>query len=187
MALNGDLSDLSLGELIEFFCNQRKTGRLKVVYPIGHGLFYLKAGAVVHAQFGELRGIDAVYFALTQPNASFTFNAACEPPEQTINHPWTSVVLEGLRRMDQGIPAPTPFRHGNGPAPTGNDVVVELEAIEQPEEIVSPKVSVAGASPVPEVQAFGVLSSQTDSFANFRSRRWSTPAVVGAIALVIGV
>lgn len=186
MALNGDLSDLSLGELIEFFCNQRKTGRLKVVYPIGPGLFYLKSGAVVHAQFGELRGIDAVYFALTQPNASFTFDAAFEPPEQTINQPWTSVVLEGLRRMDQGIPAPNPFPHGNVPAQTEKDVVPGLEAVEQPMVIDLPKVSVARVSPVPEVQAFGVLSSQ-DSSANFRSRRWSTPAVVGAIALVIAV
>ena len=30
MALTGQLSDMSLAELIEFFCNQRKTGRLKM-------------------------------------------------------------------------------------------------------------------------------------------------------------
>ena len=29
MPLTGHLSDLSLSELIEFFCNQRKTGQLK--------------------------------------------------------------------------------------------------------------------------------------------------------------
>ena len=125
MALIGELSDLSLGELIEFFCNQRKTGRLKVVYPVGPGHFYLKSGAVVHAEFGDLRGIDAIYFALTQPNASFTFSAAFEPPEQTINQPWTSVVLEGLRRMDQGIPPPNPFPNGKPPAPAEKNPVVE--------------------------------------------------------------
>src|SRR6185503_5129722 len=185
-ALFGELSDLSLGELIEFFCNQRKTGRLKVVYPIGPVLFYLKAGAVVHAQFGDLRGIDAVYFALTQPNASFTFNAAFEPPEQSINQPWTSVVLEGLRRMDQGIPAPIPFQNGDQPL-AEKESVAGVVATEQPKEVVSPKVSVDSASDAPEVQAFGVLSSQSDSFANSPRRRWSTPAVVGAIALLIAV
>ena len=41
MALTGHLSDLSLSELIEFFCNQRKSGRLKVLYPRGAGYFYL--------------------------------------------------------------------------------------------------------------------------------------------------
>src|SRR5229473_7711782 len=109
MALTGELSDLSLAELIEFFCNQRKTGRLKVVYPIGPGYFYLQAGSVVHARIGVLRGIEAVYCALTLPNASFTFSPAFEPPEHSINQPWTSVVLEGLRRMDEGIQPANPF------------------------------------------------------------------------------
>ncbi|HEY3027770.1 MAG TPA: DUF4388 domain-containing protein [Pyrinomonadaceae bacterium] len=103
MALTGELSDLSLAELIEFFCNQRKTGRLKVIYPHGAGYFYLHAGSVVHARIGPLRGIDAVYSALTLPNASFTFSPSVEARERTINQPWTQVVLEGLRRMDEGI------------------------------------------------------------------------------------
>src|SRR5437879_3493116 len=103
MALTGELSDLSLAELIEFFCNQRKSGRLKLIYSIGPGYFYLQAGSVVHARIGSLRGIEAVYYALTLPNASFTFSPAFEAPEHTINQPWTSVVLEGLRRMDEGV------------------------------------------------------------------------------------
>src|SRR5256885_7163016 len=107
MALTGHLSDLSLSELIEFFCNQRKTGQLKVLYPQGHGFFYLQTGSVVDARIGVLRGIDAVYFALTLPNAKFEFGGSDEPAERTINQPWTQVVLEGLRRLDEGVvPAP---------------------------------------------------------------------------------
>ena len=107
MALTGHLSDLSLSELIEFFCNQRKTGQLKVLYPQGHGFFYLQTGSVVDARIGVLRGIDAVYFALTLPNAKFEFGGSDEPIERTINQPWTQVVLEGLRRLDEGVvPAP---------------------------------------------------------------------------------
>ncbi len=107
MALTGHLSDLSLSELIEFFCNQRKTGQLKVLYPQGHGYFFLQTGSVVDARIGVLRGIDAVYYALTLPNAKFEFGAAPDPIERTINQPWTQVVLEGLRRLDEGvIPAP---------------------------------------------------------------------------------
>jgi hypothetical protein len=103
MALTGHLSDLSLSELIEFFCNQRKTGQLKVLYPQGHGFFYLQSGSVVDARIGTLRGIEAVYFALTLPNAQFEFGASSEPVERTINQPWTQVVLEGLRRLDEGL------------------------------------------------------------------------------------
>src|SRR2546427_6778141 len=113
MPLTGELSDLSLAELIEFFCNQRKTGRLKVIYSSGPGYFYLQSGSVVHARIGALRGIEAVYYALTLPNASFSFSPAFEAPEQTINQPWTSVVLEGLRRMDEGVKPSDPFPQEN--------------------------------------------------------------------------
>lgn len=112
MALTGHLSDLSLSELIEFFCNQKKSGRLKVLYPRGPGYFYLQTGSVVDARLGILRGIDAVYYALTLPNASFRFNASAEAPGRTINQPWTQVVLEGLRRLDEGITPPNAFPEG---------------------------------------------------------------------------
>ena len=97
MALTGHLSDLSLSELIEFFCNQRKSGRLKVLYPKGAGYFYLHAGSVVDARIGVLHGIEAVYYALTLPNAQFEFSVDAEAINRTINQPWTQVVLEGLR------------------------------------------------------------------------------------------
>jgi hypothetical protein len=103
MALTGHLSDLSLSELIEFFCNQRKSGRLKVLYPAGAGYFYLQSGSVVDARIGVLHGIDAVYYALTLPNAEFEFSVDAEPGNRTINQPWTQVVLEGLRRLDENI------------------------------------------------------------------------------------
>lgn len=122
MALTGHLSDLSLSELIEFFCNQRKTGQLKVLYPQGHGYFFLQTGSVVDARIGVLRGIDAVYFALTLPNAKFEFGSAPEPIERTINQPWTQVVLEGLRRLDEGVI----------PAPAFPDDYVAEERVEEP-------------------------------------------------------
>ena len=103
MALTGHLSDLSLSELIEFFCNQRKSGRLKVLYKQGAGYFYLQSGSVVDARIGVLHGIDAVYYALTLPNAEFEFSVDAQTEKRTINQPWTQVVLEGLRRLDENI------------------------------------------------------------------------------------
>jgi Domain of unknown function (DUF4388) len=117
MALTGHLSDLSLSELIEFFCNQRKSGRLKVLYPQGAGYFFLQAGSVVDARIGVLSGIDAVYYALTLPNAEFEFNIDAEATERTINQPWTQVVLEGLRRLDEGIAPELAFPPGYVPEP----------------------------------------------------------------------
>ena len=126
MALTGHLSDLSLSELIEFFCNQRKTGRLKVRYPKGAGYFNLQTGSVVDAKIGVLRGIDAVYYALTLPNAAFEFSASTEATERTINQPWTQVVLEGLRRLDEGMIPPEAFPPGF----VAEDTVVETDDLD---------------------------------------------------------
>src|SRR5436190_14076733 len=127
MPLTGELSDLSLAELIEFFCNQRKTGRLDVLYPTGTASFHLVTGSVVHAEIGKLRGIEAVYFALTLGNAAFSFTSETDNVPQTINQPWTSVVLEGLRRMDEGIAPPNPFSEMPEPAPLVVEQVVALQ------------------------------------------------------------
>lgn len=115
MALTGHLSDLSLSELIEFFCNQRKAGQLKVLYPKGPGYFYLQTGSVIDARIGCLRGIDAVYYALTLPNANFEFSGSTGTIERTINQPWTQVVLEGLRRLDEGLTPTEAFPEGYVP------------------------------------------------------------------------
>lgn len=109
MALSGQLSDLSLAELIEFFCNQRKSGRLKVQYPRAPGFFYFQKGMLVDAKIGALTGVEAVYYALTLENASFKFSTSFEPTRRSIHQPWAQVALEGLRRMDEGIKPPEAF------------------------------------------------------------------------------
>lgn len=139
MALTGHLSDLSLSELIEFFCNQRKSGRLKVLYPSGAGYFYLQAGSVVDARIGVLHGIDAVYYALTLPNAEFEFSADAEASNRTINQPWTQVVLEGLRRLDENIAPGVAFPQGFVAEPDElADVPVELDSNSEVEKSFSP-------------------------------------------------
>jgi TonB family protein len=103
MAFTGQLNDLALSELIEFFCNQRKTGRLKVDYALAPGVFFIKDGDLVDAKVGALNGTEAVFFALALPSASFDFSAGMQSSRRTITESWASVVLEGLRRIDEGI------------------------------------------------------------------------------------
>jgi hypothetical protein len=183
MALTGELSDLSLAELIEFFCNQRKSGRLKLIYSIGPGYFYLQAGSVVHARIGSLRGIEAVYYALTLPNASFTFSPAFEAPEHTINQPWTSVVLEGLRRMDEGIEPGNPFlEHDDRPEEESDPIEeVPLAITYNKEDLLSEILS------PPEVEAMGDFLSRPESESHWMKRPWTLGAVFAAVALIVAV
>src|ERR1051325_10850599 len=164
MALTGHLSDLSLSELIEFFCNQRKSGRLKVLYPQGAGYFFLQAGSVGDARIGVLHGIEAVFFALTLPNAQFEFSVDVEAKSRTINQPWTQVVLEGLRRLDENIAPSVAF-------PPGYE--------SEPDEL-------AGAPGETEVQT-DVEKSFAPAFLSFGKETVSRrkPVFIGAIAVAI--
>ena len=164
MALTGHLSDLSLSELIEFFCNQRKSGRLKVLYPKGAGYFYLQAGSVVDAHIGMLHGIEAVYFALTLPNAEFEFSADVEAKSRTINQPWTQVVLEGLRRLDENI------------AP---GVAFPPEYVPEPDDLEGPSVNVQTQSDVEKSFAPAFLAFGKET----ASRR--KPLFIGAIVVAV--
>ncbi|HEV8367051.1 MAG TPA: DUF4388 domain-containing protein [Pyrinomonadaceae bacterium] len=164
MALTGHLSDLSLSELIEFFCNQRKSGRLKVLYPKGAGYFYLQAGSVVDARIGVLRGIDAVYYALTLPNAEFEFSVDAEAGERTINQPWTQVVLEGLRRLDESIQPGVAFPPDYVPEP--DELKITKSELENHE---------SHKSFAPAFLGFGNSDSQ--------SRR--KPLFIGAVAIAV--
>src|SRR5947209_11061468 len=170
MALTGHLSDLSLSELIEFFCNQRKTGRLKVLYPKGAGYFNLQAGSVVDAKVGVLRGIDAVYYALTLPNAEFEFGAATETTERTINQPWTQVVLEGLRRLDEGMVPSEAFPQG-----------YEMESTDvQRSKEDKPGATAAAAGTTHESHVPAFLARMNSS-----SQGWRKPVVGGAVAFAV--
>src|ERR671912_554454 len=129
MALTGQLSDMSLAELIEFFCNQRKTGRLKIDYQRGHSVFFIKEGELVDAKVGALSGAEAVYFSLTLPNAAFDFSPDVQATRRTIHNAWTQVVLEGLRRLDEGL-SPTEADAFGTWAPSETELAQMLDQVE---------------------------------------------------------
>ena len=143
MALTGQLSDMSLAELIEFFCNQRKTGRLKIDYQRGHSVFFIREGELVDAKVGALSGVDAVYFSLTLPNAAFDFSPDVQASRRTINEKWTQVVLEGLRRLDEGL-SPTEADAFGGWSPNDVDLAQMLDQVEHLDSSSKPQ---KGSSP----------------------------------------
>jgi hypothetical protein len=84
MVLTGHLDDYSLPGLIKMLHGQRKTGRLQVDYPESPAAFYFEEGRLVDAKIGDLKGLEAVYLALSLAGASFNFNPLIKPPERTV-------------------------------------------------------------------------------------------------------
>jgi hypothetical protein len=149
MALTGQLSDMSLAELIEFFCNQRKTGRLKIDYPRGHSVFFIKEGELVDAKVGALSGPEAVYFSLTLPNAAFDFSPDVQATRRTIHQAWTQVVLEGLRRLDEGL-SPTEADAFGKWEPSETELAQMLDQVEHIHDPTKPKKERAARAAAPE-------------------------------------
>ncbi|HKS29320.1 MAG TPA: DUF4388 domain-containing protein [Pyrinomonadaceae bacterium] len=184
MALSGQLSDLSLAELIEFFCNQRKTGRLKIAYQRAPGYFYFDRGELVDAKIGALVGVDAVYYALTQENASFKFSTAFEATRRTIHQPWAHVALEGLRRLDEGVTPKEAFPEGMALVHDDEPEEEEAKASTAVKASVQEQPAVSqSAEPKPE-QAPLQLTVENSSEGG-RSRALVYAAVIAALVLIV--
>lgn len=104
-ALEGDLENLALPELIQFFHLQGRDGVLAVFGPDGNPLaeLWYQRRELVHALAFGLDGADAVYAALTITRGRFEFVLDFPtPPPRTIRENVQNLILEGLRRLDGG-------------------------------------------------------------------------------------
>ncbi|MDQ7781334.1 MAG: chemotaxis protein CheB [Desulfomonilaceae bacterium] len=75
--------------VLEFFSDNRVTGQV-----------YIRNGRVLHAQYGELQGDQALYRCLVSPGGSFLNRPWREPLTKSINKPGGLVLLEAARRRD---------------------------------------------------------------------------------------
>lgn len=101
VVLAGHLDEQPLPDLIRRLRVQRKTGRLQVEYAEGPGSFFFEEGQLVDAQLGKLRGVEALYAALSLGGASFNFNPLVRPPERSIDRQGQRFIedlVEGPRR-----------------------------------------------------------------------------------------
>ena len=178
---------MSLAELIEFFCNQRKTGRLKIDYPRGHSVFFIKDGELVDAKVGALQGAEAVYFSLTLPNAAFDFSPEVLPQRRTITQSWTQVVLEGLRRLDEGE-SPTEADAFGTFAPSESDMAQMLDQVERLGE-PRPKREKPQAAPAPsEEKEEAPLSLMVEGAGGRGSKKkWAVLGVAAALVAACAV
>jgi hypothetical protein len=108
MVLTGHLDDYSLPGLIKMLHDQRKTGRLQVDYAESPAAFYFEEGRLVDAKIGDLRGLEAVYLALSLEGASFNFNPLIKPPERTVEDREQKLIQGLLEAPSGGVASDLP-------------------------------------------------------------------------------
>jgi hypothetical protein len=122
MGLIGDLGELPLPDLVQMTSVGGKTGRLVLFDEEGvvAGVLMFRGGRLVGARAGELAGEKAFYALLAVRTGRFDFDPTAELEEDEVNLPTESLLIEGMRRLDEvyrmrrRFPAPAVVRFVGG-------------------------------------------------------------------------
>lgn len=93
-----DLNELSLIDHIHMHCVSGMTARLTATYGTDKAIFFFETGQLVHAQFHDLLGIEAVYGALyvdRQHPKHIKQEREMTTPHHTIHDSWDEI-FEGI-------------------------------------------------------------------------------------------
>lgn len=101
MALQGNLEDFELTDVIQLIQLGQKDGGLQIQIDEDVGVMYFKGGMVIHAKTNFLRGEPAIDSILSWKKGRFVFSPGEEAVENTVDLPIQQVVLEAARRIDE--------------------------------------------------------------------------------------
>jgi hypothetical protein len=103
LSLKGTLSELALSDLIEVISLGGKSGRLQIAGGDGEQAATLsfKDGRLINASAGALQGERAFYAVLAFREGSFFFDTEADPGEETLDLPTGTLLMEGMRRVDE--------------------------------------------------------------------------------------
>ncbi len=97
----GTISELQLSDLIQMNCLGRLTNGIEVRSGSQKGIIFFEDGNIVHAQIGNLMGEEAFYEIISWEAGSFKLNKGLKADRESILKGWQSLLLEGLRRVDE--------------------------------------------------------------------------------------
>lgn len=103
MGLKGELGELPLSDLIEMTSLGGKTGLMVIHDAEGEvaGELAFRGGRLVGATCGNLTAEKAFYHLLELREGSFDFDPQAQIDEESCNLQTTSLLMEGMRRIDE--------------------------------------------------------------------------------------
>jgi CheY-like chemotaxis protein len=101
MAVRGSLQDLDLLTLLQMTCEEGGDAHITLQRGVESASLYIQAGQIVHAEGQTHKGEDMVYEVLGWKDGSFALTRTVPAPTVSIQRDWNSLLLEGLRRLDE--------------------------------------------------------------------------------------
>jgi CheY-like chemotaxis protein len=100
--LMGSLESMPFADVIQLLHVTQKTGVLTLREGSSSGGVLFRGGEVVHAWAEDLKGEDAFYRLSWWKKARFGFSTATRQEGQTVEQPTMTLLMEAMRRLDEG-------------------------------------------------------------------------------------
>ncbi len=100
--VSGSLTEMALPDVVQILAHGRKSGQLRISAKGQSGEVLFFEGQIHHATFGTAQGDDAFYKMLNLTGGEFALDPDVKPTTRTINASIETLLLEGLRRLDEG-------------------------------------------------------------------------------------
>jgi CheY-like chemotaxis protein len=97
----GMLSDLELTDIIQMLCLAKRTTLLHLKHKDHRGKIVFDCGDVVHAEFDNEDGAEAVYRMLVLRQGDIFMESDVDYNERTIHAGWQDLLLEAVKRADE--------------------------------------------------------------------------------------
>jgi hypothetical protein len=102
-SLVGNLNQFSAAEILQMSCMSQRSGRFTFKSSRGNSEIYLHHGMVRHAIYSSLEGEGAVAEVFRWRQGRFYFEEGIISQVQTVNRPWTHLLLDNLQKLDETI------------------------------------------------------------------------------------
>lgn len=110
MGVQGNLRDMTLTGLISIICNEGHQARLELRQGDQEAYVYFNEGQIQHMTLGEREGEEVIGELLSWTEGTFELEMNVAPPAHTVHTPWTSLVLESMRVLDESTTTDEEFR-----------------------------------------------------------------------------
>ena len=104
--VRGNLRTMSLTSIVSINCNEGNQAHLTIWHDGQRADIFFDSGSIVHIALDDHEGEEVIYEILTWEEGTFELRQDVPPPKRTVTTPWSALLLEGLRRIDeQSAPA----------------------------------------------------------------------------------
>jgi response regulator RpfG family c-di-GMP phosphodiesterase len=101
--VSGSLREMGLPDMVQVLFHGRKSGKLQIRGNGDSGEIHFIEGTVMNALWANLKGEDAFYAMLKLTDGDFELDPSFKTTERVINQSAEALLLEGMRRLDEGL------------------------------------------------------------------------------------